>query len=224
MTTREKFKRRFRPRPSPATVIGSLALVVALGGTSMAAVKVAIPNGSVGNPQLKTAAVTSNKIQNGTLLKVDVKAGQVTAGAAGPAGPAGPAGSAGAAGAAGGPGPIGPSDAYSQFVNGPVVVPTSPTTLASLSIPQAGKYVVFSKAVFTGPGLATVLCGLSAPPDGDLSATVASATPLMTENTLVHEFASSGSVAFACEASAAGVTAAFVRVTAIKVSSLINTG
>jgi len=85
-------------RPSPATVIACVALGIALGGTSYAAI--VLPKNSVGTAQLKADAVNSSKVKNGSLLNVDFKAGQV------PAGPAGPAGAAGAAGAAGPPGPF----------------------------------------------------------------------------------------------------------------------
>src|SRR5262249_19868422 len=50
----------------------------------------------------------SSKVINGTLRRVDFKAGQIPRGPAGPPGPVGPAGPAGAAGAAG---PAGPTNA-----------------------------------------------------------------------------------------------------------------
>jgi len=102
------FRAGFIRRPSAATVIASLALLVALGGTGVAAVSVAFPRNSVGNAQLKKDAVTSIKVKNGSLLKADFKAGQLPAGAPGPAGPAGPPGAAGAAGPSGPSGPAGP--------------------------------------------------------------------------------------------------------------------
>jgi hypothetical protein len=80
-------------------VIACIALMVALGGTGYAAVR--LPANSVGTAQLKSNAVTSLKVKNGSLLRADFKAGQVPAGAAGAAGAAGPAGPAGAAGPAG---------------------------------------------------------------------------------------------------------------------------
>ncbi len=49
-------------RPSPALVISCVALALALGGTSFAAVS-ALPKNSVGTPQLKASAVTSAKVQ-----------------------------------------------------------------------------------------------------------------------------------------------------------------
>ena len=45
-------------RPSPATVIASLALLVSLGGTSVAAVTALLPPNSVGTLQLRNGAVT----------------------------------------------------------------------------------------------------------------------------------------------------------------------
>ncbi len=89
----------WRRRPSPAIVIACIALMVALGGTGYAAVR--LPANSVGTAQIKNSAVTSLKVKNGSLLRADFKAGQVPAGAAGAVGPAGPAGPAGAAGPAG---------------------------------------------------------------------------------------------------------------------------
>jgi hypothetical protein len=86
--------------PSPALVISCLALTIALGGTSYAAVQ-ALPKNSVGTSQLKTSAVTSAKVKNHSLLRVDFGRGQLQAGPRGPAGPAGPTGPAGPAGPAG---------------------------------------------------------------------------------------------------------------------------
>ncbi len=76
--------------PSPATVLASLALAIALGGTSYAAMT--LPANSVGTRQIKKNAVTSLKVKNGSLLKADFKVGQIPAGPRGPAGSTGPAG------------------------------------------------------------------------------------------------------------------------------------
>ena len=88
-------------RPSPALVVASLALAVALGGTSYATV-LQVPRASVGTPQLKNGAVTtpklarnavtSAKVRNGSLLRADFRANSLPRGPAGPPGPAGPAG------------------------------------------------------------------------------------------------------------------------------------
>ena len=67
-------KRRFTP--SPAFVVSLIALFVALGGTSYAAIT-ALPARSVGTTQLKNNAVTGPKIKNGaiTAAKISSSAG-----------------------------------------------------------------------------------------------------------------------------------------------------
>ncbi len=100
-------------------VVACLALLVALGGTSVAAVQALAPN-SVGTTQLRAGAVTTAKLKarnvtgsklalnavtgatvaNRSLSAVDFIAGSL------PRGPQGPAGPAGAAGPAGTIGPI----------------------------------------------------------------------------------------------------------------------
>jgi hypothetical protein len=92
-------------RPSPALVVSVIALVVALGGTSYAAI--VLPANSVGMKQIKKNAVTSAKVKNGSLLSADFRAGQLPAGATGATGATGlkgDKGTNGAAGPAGSPG------------------------------------------------------------------------------------------------------------------------
>lgn len=83
-------------RPSHATVVAYLALFVALGGSSYAAV--ALKKNSVKSRNIAKNAVTSPKVRNGALLSRDFKAGQL------PGGPQGPKGDTGARGADGIPG------------------------------------------------------------------------------------------------------------------------
>jgi hypothetical protein len=203
-------------RPSPGLVVASLALLIALGGTSVAAVSIVIPAGSVGTAQLKANAVTSAKVKDGTLVAGDFKGGALPAGAAGPAGPAGPAGAAGAAG------PPGPSDGYSKSLLGPIAVPLASTTLTSLSIPQAGSYVAVAKAAFTASGApGTVICGLAAESDVDLSGTVVTSSgALMLSDNIVHKFAGPGSIDFKCLASVGGVVATAIRIVAVRVGEV----
>jgi hypothetical protein len=78
-----------------------LALFIALGGTSYAAVK--LPANSVGAKQLKKSAVSSSKVKDGSLRTADLSTAARAAlrgqkGDAGPAGAAGPRGDAGSAG------------------------------------------------------------------------------------------------------------------------------
>lgn len=95
-------------RPSPALAVAILALVVALGGTSYAAVSLAknsvlskhIKNGQVRGVDMATDAVTAAKVKDGSLAAKDFAAGQL------PAGPVGPVGPQGIQGIQGIPGPV----------------------------------------------------------------------------------------------------------------------
>jgi hypothetical protein len=127
-----------------ANVVSTVCLFVVLGGTAYAAVT--LPANSVGREQLKANAVSSSKVQDGSLLRKDFKAGQLPAGprgavgqtgATGPAGasgaqgPAGPQGPQGIQGLTGGSGPQGPPGGFDlgkiSYVTGPnvSVVPTT---------------------------------------------------------------------------------------------------
>jgi hypothetical protein len=70
-----------------ANVIATLALFLALGGGAYAAIR--IPAGSVGAKQIKSNAVNSSKVENGSLLAGDFKAGQLPRGPQGLKGDAG---------------------------------------------------------------------------------------------------------------------------------------
>jgi len=97
-----------RLRPTPAMVVACIALTVALGGTSVAAIN-ALPRNSVGakqlkknavtNPKIKANAVTGAKVANNSLTGADVNEGSLakvpaaaTADTAGTAAPSGAAG------------------------------------------------------------------------------------------------------------------------------------
>lgn len=106
--------RRFGSRLTYANVMATLAMFVALGGVSYAAIT--LPANSVGTKQLKNKAVTgkkiasnavtSGKVKNFSLRQIDFKLGELPAGAQGPAGPKGDKGDPGATGAAGIPATI----------------------------------------------------------------------------------------------------------------------
>lgn len=81
--------------PSPALVVASIALLVALGGTSYAAVT--LPRNSVGPAQLRIGAVTSLKVRNASLRTVDLAPATRLA-LTGQAGPQGPQGEPGLSG------------------------------------------------------------------------------------------------------------------------------
>jgi hypothetical protein len=74
-------------RPSPPMVVAFVALMVALAGTSYAAIQ--LPANSVGTKQLKKNAVTGKKVKNGSLKASDFAADQLPKGEKGDPGPAG---------------------------------------------------------------------------------------------------------------------------------------
>lgn len=84
-------------RPSPAMLVSFVALLVALGGTSYAAIT--LPANSVGTKQLKKSAVTGKKVKNRSLKAVDFALGQLPRGPQAVQGVQGPQGPAGATGA-----------------------------------------------------------------------------------------------------------------------------
>jgi hypothetical protein len=90
-------KRRLRT-PGPALVIALIALFVALGGTSYAAIT--LPKNSVGNKQLKKNAVTSAKIKNKAVTAAKINTSGLTVPSANTATTAGGAPPTGAAGGA----------------------------------------------------------------------------------------------------------------------------
>ena len=134
-----------------ANVASTVALVVALGGTSYAAV--ALPKNSVGNKQLKTNAVTSGKVKDRTLRSKDFKAGQLPAGPRGPAGAPGPKGDTGAPGATGAAGAPGVSG-WQRVENASGVVNGNSFTDVTISCP-AGKRVLGGGAYAPGLTLAS---------------------------------------------------------------------
>jgi hypothetical protein len=93
--------RRWGRLPSPALVVAALALLVALGGTGYAVV--GVPKNSVGTAQLRSGAVTSAKVRNGSLRTLDLTAAarRALTGRSGPRGPQGPQGPQGAPGLSG---------------------------------------------------------------------------------------------------------------------------
>src|SRR3954453_17015317 len=83
---------RLLNRLTYANVVATLALFIALGGTSYAALK--LPKNSVGSTQIKTGAVHTGEIANRTIRLGDVSlsARWSLRGQTGPQGPQGPAG------------------------------------------------------------------------------------------------------------------------------------
>ena len=159
--------------PSPAVIIATAALVVALGGTSYAVVS--IPRNSVGTTQLKANAVTSPKIKDGSVAVADlapaVRAMFGTAGssgAAGATGPAGPTGATGPAGPTGATGATGASGAASQAgISGesstdPAVSNTVAVETFGFTLNSAGRLLMLGRGRFTATcaGVAAPVYGI----------------------------------------------------------------
>lgn len=95
-----------------ANVVATLALFVALGGSSYAAVELgknSVKSENIGKEQVKASdiaknAVNSAKVKDASLLAKDFKSGQLPAGATGAIGPRGPQGPKGDRGLQGIPG------------------------------------------------------------------------------------------------------------------------
>jgi hypothetical protein len=212
--------RGLRRRLSYANVMATIAVFVALGGSSYAALTVTgknVKNSSLTGKDVKNNSLTgsdvkglkSGDIADRSLLSQDFKAGQLPAGAAGPRGP---------------------SDAFVADESDTLftTVNTTRTVLGTLNLP-AGKYVIFAKATLNNNG-ATVAswdCDLTAGTDSD--ATGGGALPVGTQDdreiltlSVSHEFTSAGSASLGCSSTLAG-NAGMVVINAIQVANLSKT-
>jgi hypothetical protein len=182
---------RIRGKLSFANITSMLALTIALGGTSYAAVT--LPHNIVGSAQIKPRAVknsdlgsnsvTSGKVKNRSLFAVDFKLGQI---------PAGPTGATGATGPAGPQGPAGVAAAYAR-VNATGAL-DSGTPPQNKNVGQAN----IEHDATTGPG---VYCigGLSFDPTS-ASATTDSAGALATSNQIASVAVQRGNTLGNCDA------------------------
>jgi len=90
-----------RHRPRHATIVAYVALFVALGGSSYAALKVTgknVKDGSLTGLDIKNESLTGKDVRNGSLQSGDFAPGQLPAGAPGPKGDQGAKGDPGAKG------------------------------------------------------------------------------------------------------------------------------
>ena len=106
-------------------VVAYLALFVAIGGTSYAAVE--LPKDSVTAKQIKSGAVRSDEVKNGSLKAADFAKKTLLVG------------------------PQGPSGVTWARTNGPSVVPTNTSklvTLSNITTPKAGRLLLFVEGTF----------------------------------------------------------------------------
>ncbi len=116
---------RLTSRLSYANVVATLALFLALGGTSYAALTITgknVKNGSLSGGDIKDGSITAKDIKNGSLLEKDFKSGQL-------------------------PGPV---EAFNALGGGTTVSGTGDTVVASLDVP-AGAYAVVARVRVQNP-------------------------------------------------------------------------
>ena len=133
---------RIHSRLTFANVISLLALFVALGGSSYAAIKVTgknVKDSSLTGKDLKNSSLTGADVKNGSLLTGDFAAGQVPAGQRGPKGDTGAKGETGTQGQ-----PGEPATRYWAVVNqnGTLARGSPGATSLSSGDPPNGQYVV----------------------------------------------------------------------------------
>jgi hypothetical protein len=239
----EAMRAILRHRPSPAMVVACIALGAALGGTSYAAIR--LPAGSVGTKHLKKNAVTSPKVKNNAITGADVRestlarvpsAANATSATeathatsatnathATSADNATSASSATTAGTA--------NAAFSTFRDAAIPLPNNIGTIATLTIPAAGNYVINAKlTAFNVSNIESPndSCDLTA--GGDKDTDIFDADGLDIDDAevvalqLVHQFPAPGQAVLACTDAGAGeVQARFTRITAVQVAQLTNT-
>jgi Collagen triple helix repeat (20 copies) len=185
---------------SYANVIATLALFVALGGSSYAAVQ--LSRGAVKTKHLAAGSVTSAKVKNRSLVVRDFKRGLLPAGPAGPQGPqgsAGPRGSRGVAGPRGLRGVAGPRGIQGE--PGPTQGATSTNGSAApsagfenthvthaVTTDEAGRLFVYGKA------LLNVDCSVGSPRTGLYVDGVAVAGTGLTHNSNIDIYVSTAGV------------------------------
>jgi hypothetical protein len=152
--------RRIRPRLNHATVVAYLALFVALGGSSYAAVKIngkSIKNGSIPGAKLEQRTITAlnvakktltgTEIRDGSLLAADFKAGELRAGPQGPQGARGDNGVPGPKGDTGAPGSNGATNVVVR-----TVAAVHPTGQSSVAACNPGERATGGGGAITSPG------------------------------------------------------------------------
>ena len=137
--------KRITSRLTYANVIATLALFIALGGTSYAVT--ALPKNSVGTQQLKKNAVTGVKVKNGSLSSADFAAGTLLKGDTGASGATGATGATGPQGATGAAGPAGAqySSVDGDSQTNPIESNAVSVASGTIYLDQAGKYAMFAR-------------------------------------------------------------------------------
>jgi hypothetical protein len=233
-----------RGRLTYANVMATVAVFVALGGSSYAALS--LPKKSVGTKQLKRNAISSSQVRNGAITGADVyesSFGQVPSAAtaanatnatnAGHATNADQATNAGHATNADKATNAGTANAaFSTYHDDSIPLPDSSAPLATLNIPTPGNYVVNAKFVAHNVHTATGTNTFSAcdlVPDVDVGVVFdVDNDPVDDDEVIalqgVKKFTTSGQITLKCTDYGWGnVVAQRMRITAVQVAHLTNT-
>jgi hypothetical protein len=126
-------------------------------------------------------------------------------------------------------GPAGPA-VYSGYNNGPISLPATLSTIATMRVP-AGSYAIFGKlVVFNNENTDdTLTCQLVAGADFDYSYVVLTGNSVPYANSaalalnVVHHFPRAGKIQLKCTGNGVDTNAQWIKITAIKTGSLSNT-
>jgi hypothetical protein len=150
---------KFR-RPSGSMVVAIIALVLAMGGSAVAA-------SVITSKQIKDGTIQTKDLSKKALKALKGKKGATgAAGAAGPQGPQGAQGAQGVQGLKGDTGPRGPSDVYSAADD----TGAGDFDSISVTVPE-GQYLATGKSEYKSIGEDWIFCGLSSDTDPDSSHT-----------------------------------------------------
>ena len=182
---------RIRKHLSFANVIAMIALFVALGGTSYAAVK-------IGSKQIKNNSIQSVDIKNRTIKSTDIAPGVIGATLQS---------SAGQVSRDSGPTDVNASQQY--------------TTVATMGNIAPGSYLLLAKTNQNGNTLTDGRCRLAADNDADYSnrGLRAQGTADSHSLALVHTFGGTGAAVLSCRVSDGKWSTADSKIIAVKVSS-----
>jgi hypothetical protein len=186
-----------------ANVTATMALVLALGGTSYAAIK------------LPANSVTSKTVKDRSLLSKDFKRGQLPAGRTGAAGPAGPQGAQGPAGPAGPA--VAPAAAYKATAAGPAIA-AGDQTVDSVTLPGGGNWVVTAKFIGSNTGAdATLSCRLTI---GGVADTVSTDFGVGDSAQTLTGAGAGATAAIVCNTNATAGSYGSISFTAVRVASI----
>jgi hypothetical protein len=136
--------KKVRSRFTYANLMATVAVFVALGGSSYAALSVTgkdVRNSSLTGKDIKNSSLSTKDVKNRSLLAEDFGAGQLPPGPQGAKGDTGGQGQQGIEGRPGPPGETGPSDAYFKRNTEPTPLgANAQTEVLQMSVPQAGDY------------------------------------------------------------------------------------